>query len=135
VVLARQRVAQLALHRQPRGSGQPVHLPAVEPVQVPDALRLRAVTRAPPRHVVLQRHLDQHAPGDARGLAQQRQRVRDVLEHVREHREVVRAVGGRNARAVEGLEPAGARDPARAGDLDRRRGQLEAVEARLRPGP
>ena len=59
--------------------------------------------------------------GDPRGLAQQRQRVRDVLEHVREHRQVVRAVRRRDVRAVVGLEPAGAREPACAGDLDRRR--------------
>ena len=51
-----------------------------------------------------------------------------MLEDVRDDREVVARVLGRDAEPVERLDPAGARDVAAAGDLGGRRRELEAVE-------
>ena len=131
VVVAGERVGQFADHAQARARDERLH-------------RARGRTRAGARStseiarlaggaagaVVLQRHLDQHEPRDARGLGQHRRRVRDVLDDVREDREVVRA-RPRRARArrrrPRAARRAGSREHAR--DLDRRRGQLEAVEA------
>ena len=85
------------------------------------------------RAVVLQRHLDQHArarparprAAAAPGRGRARARARAPPGRTRRPR--------RDARAVVGLEPPGARDAAPAGDLDRRRGELEAVERRVGP--
>ena len=59
-----------------------------------------ALGGAPRRHVRLERHLDEHCAADARDLAQQRGRIGHVLEHVREHAEVVAAVALRQVLPV-----------------------------------
>ena len=137
VVLARERVAQLAVDAQAgagdRSARTSSRLNACRcPIRAASArlARPRGRSGCPPA-----------APRPARARATRAasrssgSRVRDVLEHVREHRQVVRAVLGGHVRAVVGLEPPDARDAARAGDLDRRRGELEAVEASpSRPG-
>ena len=99
--LERQGVAELALHAQPGLGGDPVHVGAREALDVADPLRLGDLRRAPGAQVVLQRHLDDHRAADARGLAQQRDRIGHVLEHVAEHAQVERAVGLGQPLAVE----------------------------------
>ena len=127
VVLARKRVAELALDPQ-AGARRPARARPRGRTRAGgrSARTRRAWPAARPERLSSSGTSTSTRARDARGLAQQRQRVRDVLEHVREHRQVVRAVLGGHVRAVEGLEPPGARDAARAGDLDRRRARARS---------
>ena len=68
---------------------------AGEALQVADLLGVLALGGALGREVVLERHLDEDGAAGARDLGEQRRRVGDVLEHVREDAEVVGAVGER----------------------------------------
>src|SRR6476469_3480936 len=84
VYLERERVAELALHPQPGLGGDAVHVGAREALDVPDPLRRGDLRRPPRAQVVLERDLDHDLAADPRGLAQQRDRVGDVLQHVAE---------------------------------------------------
>src|SRR5690242_9966807 len=92
VHLERERVAELARHAQARLARDPVHVGAREALDVPDPLRLGDLAGPLRAQVVLQRDLDDDLAADARGLAQQRHGIRDVLEHVAQHPQVERAV-------------------------------------------
>ena len=59
----------------------------------PTSAACSRLPRPPRRQVGLERHLHHHRAARARHLGQQRRRVGDVLEHVREDAELVRAVG------------------------------------------
>ena len=117
-----------ATTRRPAAAHRTCMSPATEAVQVADGLA-PALGLGPRRAaVVLQRHLHHHGAADAGGLAQQRQRVGHVLQHVGEHAQVVGVVGapGRcspsNRSTTPGPEPV-------AGELDRPLGDLVAVAA------
>ena len=61
-----------------------------EALNVTDVLGDRALARPPRREVVLERNLDDDPAGDPRRFGEHRDRIGDVLEHVREHSEIER---------------------------------------------
>ena len=131
VVGVGERVAELGGDRQPRARDEAVHRGAVEELEVADARGLGALG-GPRRRSGCPPAAPRRAPRGATRAASRSSGAgsRDVLEHVREHREVVGAVVGRDVLAVVGLDPPRARDRARPRELDGGRRELEAVEDR-----
>ena len=126
VNLQRQRVLELGGDRSPARATIARAAARSRRCRWPISSACARLRGAPRRQVRLERHLDHDRAAGAGHLRQQRRRVGDVLEHVREDTEVVLAVGGRQVGAVEQLHAVDLR--ALAGDVDRGRRQLEARE-------
>jgi len=78
------------------------------------------------RQVRLERHLDHHRAARARHLPEQPTRISHVLEHMREHAQLILIIAGRDVGAVEALDAVDTRAPPR--DRDGRLADLEAAQ-------
>jgi hypothetical protein len=129
VVGEHERVGELGADLEAGVAHQRADRGPVEELDMADPRRLGALRRSRRGAVVLERHLDEDQRRQARRLGQQRRGVGHVLEDMREHDEVVGAVGGGDTLAVEDREARGG-DIVRARDRDRGLGHVEPVEAR-----
>jgi hypothetical protein len=88
VNLERQRVLQLGGQLEPRRARDRARRLARESLQVADLLGVDALGGAPRRDVFLERHLEHDRGADPGDLGQQRRRVGNMLEDVREDAEL-----------------------------------------------